>query len=65
MSTVFLLLLIYCLGTAWAACLPQVEWVEDTRFAWLAPVVKFINPGEFRLKEVSQSLDLGMDGLLH
>ncbi|KIP01135.1 hypothetical protein PHLGIDRAFT_131357 [Phlebiopsis gigantea 11061_1 CR5-6] len=50
-STVFLLLLIYCLGTAWAACLPQVEWVEDTRFAWLAPVVKFINPGEFRLKE--------------
>ncbi|KIP08832.1 hypothetical protein PHLGIDRAFT_23337 [Phlebiopsis gigantea 11061_1 CR5-6] len=50
-STVFLLLLIYTIGNAWAAFLPRASWVEGTRFARLAPVFEFINPGEFRLKE--------------
>ena len=52
MSTVFLLLLIYSIGTAWAAFLPRASWVENTRFSRLAPVLNWINPGEFRVKEV-------------
>ncbi|KAI0648419.1 oligopeptide transporter [Trametes meyenii] len=50
-STVFLLLLIYSVGLAWSKYLPRAEWVEGTRFARLAPVLHFINPGEFGLKE--------------
>ncbi|THH01076.1 hypothetical protein EW026_g1569 [Hermanssonia centrifuga] len=50
-STVFLLLLIYSVGTAWAAILPRATWVEGTRFARLAPILHFINPGDFHLKE--------------
>ena len=51
-STVFLLLIIYTVGIVWAKYLPQASWVEGTRFAGLAPVLHFINPGEFRIKEV-------------
>ncbi|KAI8974273.1 OPT oligopeptide transporter protein-domain-containing protein [Trametes punicea] len=51
-STVFLLLLIYSVGIAWAKYLPRAEWVEGTRLARLAPALRFINPGEFRIKEV-------------
>ncbi|KAH9890519.1 oligopeptide transporter [Cubamyces lactineus] len=50
-STVFLLLLIYSVGVAWAKYFPRAEWVKDTRFARLGPVLHFINPGEFRIKE--------------
>ena len=52
-STVFLLLIIYTVGTVWAKYLPRASWVESTRFAGLAPVLQFINPGEFRIKEVN------------
>ncbi len=40
------------MGTAWAAILPRATWVEGTRFARLAPILHFINPGDFHLKEV-------------
>jgi hypothetical protein len=48
---VFLLLLIWSCGTAWAFLLPRRSWVDGTRFARFASVVEFINPGEFRIKE--------------
>ena len=54
-STVFLLLLIYTVGIVWAKYLPRAEWVEGTRFAHLAPILHFVNPGEFRLKEARYS----------
>ncbi|KAI0273164.1 OPT oligopeptide transporter protein-domain-containing protein [Russula aff. rugulosa BPL654] len=50
-STVFLLLLIYSLGTLWATFLPKRSRVEGTRFEWLGPALHFVNPGKFRLKE--------------
>ncbi|KAI0705191.1 oligopeptide transporter [Cytidiella melzeri] len=50
-STVFLLLLIYTIGNAWAVILPRSSWVSGTRFARLGPVFNFINPGSFGLKE--------------
>ncbi|KZT71957.1 OPT superfamily oligopeptide transporter [Daedalea quercina L-15889] len=50
-SSVFLLLLIYSFGTAWAKFLPRGSLVEGTRLAWLGPVLDFVNPGEFRIKE--------------
>ncbi|PFH49334.1 hypothetical protein AMATHDRAFT_76236 [Amanita thiersii Skay4041] len=50
-STVFLLLLIYSVGTAWATFLPRREWVEGTRFQALGSVLHFFNPGPFSLKE--------------
>ncbi|TCD71832.1 hypothetical protein EIP91_003175 [Steccherinum ochraceum] len=50
-STVFLLLLIYSFGTAWAKFLPRAETVQGGRYAKLAPVFRFINPGPFGLKE--------------
>ncbi|KAG5641164.1 hypothetical protein DXG03_005870 [Asterophora parasitica] len=52
-STVFLLLVIYTFGNAWATFLPRKSWVEGTRFHGLGPVFHFINPGDFTLKEVS------------
>ncbi|KAH9941508.1 oligopeptide transporter [Amylocystis lapponica] len=50
-SSVFLLLLLYSVGTAWAQLFPRASWVEGTRYARLAPILHAINPGEFRLKE--------------
>ncbi|GJE91208.1 oligopeptide transporter [Phanerochaete sordida] len=50
-STVFLLLLIYTVGNAWAKLLPRASWVRGTRFERLAPVLDVINPGDFGLKE--------------
>ena len=52
-STVFLLLMIYTVGNAWARFFPQRTWVVGTRFERLAPVFHFINPGPFSLKEVT------------
>lgn len=51
-SRVFLLLLIYSVGVAWSIVVPRGSSVQGTRFARLAPILDFINPGEFRLKEV-------------
>lgn len=51
-STVFLLLIIYSFGILWAAVLPKPSLVEGTRWAHLAPIIRFINPGPFGLKEV-------------
>ncbi|KAF8888579.1 oligopeptide transporter [Infundibulicybe gibba] len=50
-STVFLLLLTYSVGNAWAKFLPRRAWVVGTRFEFLASTLQFINPGEFSLKE--------------
>ncbi|KAI0955058.1 hypothetical protein AcW1_006752 [Taiwanofungus camphoratus] len=50
-STVFLLLLIYSVGTAWAKFLPNAASVEKSYFSCLKPVLEIINPGEFRIKE--------------
>ncbi|KAM6503339.1 oligopeptide transporter [Amanita muscaria] len=50
-STVFLLLLIFTVGNAWAKLLPRRETVKGTRFENLAPFVHFINPGKFNIKE--------------
>lgn len=51
-STVFLLLVNYTFGNAWAKCLPRRTTVEGTPFEFLAPTLGFINPGAFKLKEV-------------
>lgn len=51
-STVFLLLLIYTVGIVWAKYLPRAEWVEGTRFQRFGPIIHFLNPGEFQIKEV-------------
>jgi len=51
-STVFLLLIIYTFGNAWAKCLPRRTLVEGTAFEILAPILDFVNPGAFTLKEV-------------
>ena len=49
---VFLMLIIYAFGTAWATLLPRAHWVEGTRFARLGPAIHFINPStEFKIKE--------------
>ncbi|KAF8656479.1 hypothetical protein AX16_002530 [Volvariella volvacea WC 439] len=50
-STVFLLLLIYTAGNAWAKFLPRRSWVEGTRFEFFARAIDIINPGDFGLKE--------------
>lgn len=52
-SSVFMLLVIYTFGNAWATFLPRDTWVKGTRLEFLTPVIVFINPGEFKLKEVS------------
>ena len=52
-STVFLLLIIYTVGTAWAKFLPRRETVRGTRFDSLGSVFHLLNPGDFGIKEVS------------
>lgn len=51
-STVFLLLITYTAGNAWATFLPTRNAVEGTRFAFLGQALHFVNPGPFSLKEV-------------
>lgn len=51
-SVTFLQLLVYSTGLFWAAFLPRASWVEGNRLASLAPLLSFINPGRFTLKEV-------------
>jgi hypothetical protein len=49
---VFLLLVIYSFGIIWATFMPKRYVVEGTRFERLGPVLHFINPGKFQIKEV-------------
>ena len=51
-STVFLLLFIYCIGNAWAVFLPKRSLVKGTRFERYGGIIEFINPGPFMIKEV-------------
>ncbi|KAL0960205.1 hypothetical protein HGRIS_011838 [Hohenbuehelia grisea] len=50
-STVFLLLVIYTVGNAWAYVLPRRTWVAGTRLEFLSGLFHFINPGPFTMKE--------------
>ncbi|KAK7022840.1 hypothetical protein VNI00_016921 [Paramarasmius palmivorus] len=50
-STVFLLLVTYTLGEALANLLPRRASVQGTKLHFLGPVLHFLNPGPFRLKE--------------
>ncbi|KAL1661418.1 peptide transporter MTD1 [Schizophyllum commune] len=50
-STVFLLLLVYCIGNAWAVFLPKRSLVKGTRFERYGGIIEFINPGPFMIKE--------------
>ncbi|KAF9525053.1 oligopeptide transporter [Crepidotus variabilis] len=50
-SSVFLLLLTYTAGNGWYAIFPKETLVQGTRFEKFAPVIRFVNPGPFGLKE--------------
>ncbi|WWC59398.1 uncharacterized protein I303_101953 [Kwoniella dejecticola CBS 10117] len=53
-DSIFLVLIAYVLGNAWARVLPTKSFVErrlPNQARWLAPIVHFINPGHFGLKE--------------
>ncbi|KAF1950451.1 OPT superfamily oligopeptide transporter [Byssothecium circinans] len=53
-ASVFLCLMAYVIGLAWSIILPRREHVEEllpNQASWLGPVVHFINPGHFGLKE--------------
>ncbi|XP_006463485.1 hypothetical protein AGABI2DRAFT_187070 [Agaricus bisporus var. bisporus H97] len=50
-STVFLLLLTYSVGNAWAKILPTRAKVEGTRLSFLGSIIEIVNPGPFTLKE--------------
>ncbi|CAE6455014.1 unnamed protein product [Rhizoctonia solani] len=49
-SGIFLLLLVYTIGNAWAFVLPRPEQFQN-RIPWLVPIVRMVNPGPFGLKE--------------
>ncbi|KAJ5420450.1 hypothetical protein N7465_002969 [Penicillium sp. CMV-2018d] len=63
-SGVFLVLVSYFIGTAWAKLLPrgdrfEARWREQNgqvRLPWWITVIKFVNPGPFGLKEHSISV---------
>ncbi|KAF9519299.1 hypothetical protein BS47DRAFT_1324590 [Hydnum rufescens UP504] len=50
-SGIFLLLILYTLGNAWALLLPQRHVFEARGWRRLAKVAHFVNPGTFGLKE--------------
>ncbi|KAI9154677.1 Oligopeptide transporter [Paramyrothecium foliicola] len=53
-ASVFLCLLAYVIGVTWSVALPRRHHVEKflpSQANWLGPVVHFINPGHFGLKE--------------
>ena len=53
-ASVFLCLMAYVLGLTWSQVLPRREHVQKylpAHASWLGPVVHFINPGHFGLKE--------------
>ncbi|CAE6519790.1 unnamed protein product [Rhizoctonia solani] len=49
-SGIFLLLLVYTIGNAWAILLPRPE-IFQNRIPWLVPIIRIVNPGPFGLKE--------------
>ncbi|QRV86418.1 OPT oligopeptide transporter protein [Ceratobasidium sp. AG-Ba] len=49
-SGIFLLLLVYTIGNAWAILVPRPETFEG-RVPWLVPIFRIVNPGPFGLKE--------------
>ncbi|KAG8768545.1 hypothetical protein FRC12_005500, partial [Ceratobasidium sp. 428] len=53
-SGIFLLLLVYTIGNAWAILLPRPVTFESCA-PWLVPVLRFVNPEPFGLKEVGAS----------
>ncbi|CRJ88156.1 hypothetical protein BN1723_001526 [Verticillium longisporum] len=53
-ASVFLCLMAYVIGVTWSVVLPRRHHVEKffpSQAKWLGPVVHFINPGHFGLKE--------------
>ncbi|TDZ17578.1 Oligopeptide transporter 5 [Colletotrichum orbiculare MAFF 240422] len=53
-ASVFLCLMAYVIGVAWSVALPRRHHAEKylpSQAKWLGPVVHFINPGHFGLKE--------------
>lgn len=53
-ASVFLCLMAYVIGVAWSKVFPRREHVHKFlpgQAAWLGPIVHFINPGHFGLKE--------------
>ncbi|KAH6661498.1 oligopeptide transporter 8 [Plectosphaerella plurivora] len=53
-ASVFLCLMAYVIGVTWSVVLPRRHHVEQylpSQAKWLGPVVHFINPGHFGLKE--------------
>ena len=53
-ASVFLCLMAYIIGVTWSQVLPRREHVEKfipSQSKWLSPIVHFINPGHFGLKE--------------
>lgn len=53
-ASVFLCLMAYVIGVTWSQVLPRREHIEKllpNQASWLAPIVHFINPGHFGLKE--------------
>lgn len=53
-ASVFLCLMAYVIGVTWSQVLPRREHVEKffpSHASWLAPLVHFVNPGHFGLKE--------------
>lgn len=53
-ASVFLCLMAYAIGLAWSKVLPRREHIQKYlpgQAAWLGPIVHFINPGHFGLKE--------------
>lgn len=63
-SGVFLVLIAYFIGNAWARLLPrgdklEARWLENGgqgKFPWWISLIKFLNPGPFGLKEHSISV---------
>ncbi|WVQ84175.1 hypothetical protein IAT38_006322 [Cryptococcus sp. DSM 104549] len=53
-DSIFLVLVAYVLGLAWSKLLPTKALIErrfPSQASWLGPIVHFINPGHFGLKE--------------
>ncbi|KAG5665047.1 hypothetical protein KAF25_008781 [Fusarium avenaceum] len=53
-ASVFLCLMAYVIGVTWSVVLPRRHHVEKylpSQAKWLGPIIHFINPGHFGLKE--------------
>jgi hypothetical protein len=45
------MLVVWTFGQLWAAVIPNGDRFKGTRLARLAPILNFVNPGPFRIKE--------------